>query len=110
MLNPDFVPPSAGRKGHKWRVLRQQCFERDMRRNAVCWLCHCPINYAAEPGQPDAWEPDHIQEVDQHPELAYDPMNIAPAHSRCNRIRGAEYLAAKKHREDCGEPSEDWGL
>lgn len=114
MLAREWVKPSAGRKGSRWRTLRQQCFDRDRRVNARCWICGEPIDYAAEPGTRWAWEPDHRLTVDEHPELAYDPTNIMPAHASCNRKRGAEDVARKRRarteRSALGEPSEDFGL
>ena len=64
-------------------------YERDRRANAPCWLCNQQIDYRAAPMSPDAWEPDHVLPVIDHPELAFDPGNIRPAHASCNRSRGS---------------------
>lgn len=98
------------RSGHRWRVVRQQCFNRDSRANAPCWICGKPINYAADSRSPYGWQPDHVLDVYEHPELALDPSNIRPSHARCNNQRGQESKAKRKTRTELGEPSEDWGF
>ena len=109
-LDAAHAPKSWGKlSGHRWRTVRRQCFERDMAANAPCWICGGAINYAVKDG-PDSWQPDHVLEADAHPEMVLDPTNIRASHARCNNRRGQAYKAAKKHAEDLGEPSEDWGL
>ena len=107
-LATEYVPKSAGRCGHRWRVVRAQCYERDKRADARCWICGKPIDYAAPAGHPDAWEPDHYLTVAEHPECAYDHANIRAAHASCNRRRGRLDQAEKAVRDSLGEPSEDW--
>ena len=109
-LAKGYVSKYAGRSGARWRQVRAQAYQRDMEKNAPCWICGKPINYAAPAGDPDAWEPDHYLTVADHPEFANDITNIRPSHSVCNRRRGQADRAAKKRLEDLGEPSEDWGL
>ena len=108
-LERGYAPKSWGRTGHRWRVVRAQCFERDRASNAPCWICGKPINYAVSDG-PDSWQPDHVLEVDSHQELGLDPTNIKPSHARCNARRGQAYKARKRAAQELGEPSEDWGL
>lgn len=74
--------------GHRWDQVRTQAFNRDRTRNAPCHLCRGTIDYQATPQTPDAWEPDHIKPRSTHPHLEYEPSNLAPAHSSCNRSRG----------------------
>lgn len=110
MLDPQSVPKTAGRSHSTWRQIRRQAYQRDLERNAPCWICGKPINYAAKPGSPDAWEPDHRLNVSDHPEFAHDITNVMPSHAHCNRQRGARDRAQKRWRQELGEPSEDWGL
>lgn len=109
-LARESVPKSWGRDASTSRRVKKQAFERDRERNAPCWICGKPINYAAKPGNADAYEPDHYLTVAQYPEFANDIANLRPAHSRCNRSRGAKDRADARWREELGEPSEDWGL
>ncbi|MFC9769423.1 HNH endonuclease [Rhodococcus jostii] len=75
---------SAGRSGHRWRVLRENL--RMQRR--PCWLCGQVIDYDAPANDPEAFEPDHYFPVSTHPQLANDPGNLRASHSKCNRHRG----------------------
>lgn len=101
----------AGSSGHwpgyhtdKWERVRLACYRRDMKRRAPCWICGQPIDYQAPAGTPDAWEPDHYLPTSSHPEYGYDPANIRPSHSSCNRSRGARDQAAG----DLGVASRIW--
>ena len=109
-LAPEYTPKSWGRKGHRWRVVREQAFQRDMKRNAPCWICGRPIDYTLPPSDPWGWQPDHVLSVKEHPELANDIGNIRPSHARCNNQRGQEEKAKRRHDHDLGQPSEDWGI
>lgn len=109
-LAAEYVPKTWGRSSSAWRKIRAEAYRRDMERNAPCWICGKPINYAAKAGEPDAWEPDHKLGVKDFPQYAHDLANIFPSHSRCNRQRGAKDKAAAKWREELGEPSENWGI
>lgn len=105
-LRRECVPKSSGRSSRRWReVVRPLCFERDRARDAVCHICHQPIDYCAPPQTPSAWEPDHIKPVDKFPELAEDPANIAPSHSSCNRSRGNKEMCEKTQ---LGLSTENW--
>jgi 5-methylcytosine-specific restriction endonuclease McrA len=60
--------------------------------NTPCWLCGKPIDYAAPPQTPNAFELDHAQPLSTHPELAYEPTNFRASHSLCNRKRGNTHI------------------
>ena len=117
-LDPAWVPKSAGRCGSRWRTVRKQCFARDSRANAPCWICGKPINYALPSNDPMAWEPDHYLTVRDFPQFANDPDNVRPSHAACNHQRGVEMMAKVRAQEraehkvddDLGSPSEDWGF
>jgi len=95
---------SDPRSTPQWQRLRLQCYERDRKRGAPCHLCHQPIDYSLKPSStPDAYEPDHLRDVDTHPELALLPENVAPSHRRCNRARGK-----KAGVNELGNRSRDW--
>lgn len=87
----------------RWRELRRRLYKRDRAANSPCWICGQPIDYRAEAGSPDAWEPDHVMPVADHPELALDPGNIKPAHCSCNRSRGSGRAEAS-----IGNPTRNW--
>lgn len=108
-LDPSWVPKSWGRSGHRWRVVRQQALDRDMKSNAPCWICGKPIDYTATSG-PWSWQPDHVLSVKEHPEAALDVANLRPSHARCNNQRGQEDKAKRKQTRELGKPSEDWGF
>jgi 5-methylcytosine-specific restriction endonuclease McrA len=79
---------NVGRTSATWRKLRLQCFARDKKANAPCWICGQPIDYAVRPSSTDeSYEPDHRFPVHSHPELAEVPDNILPSHRKCNRAR-----------------------
>ena len=79
----------AGRDTWRWRnIVRPACRRRDEHANAPCWICGQPIDYTIPDGQPDAWSPDHVYTVAEHPEFAEDPANIRAAHLACNKSRG----------------------
>lgn len=94
----------VGRDTQEWRKLRKQCYDRDKRLKAPCWICGQPINYSVEPSTtPDSWEPDHRFAVKNHPELAEVPDNVMPSHKKCNRSRGS-----KAGINELGNQSRDW--
>ena len=118
MLDPSYIPKSWGRSGHRWRVVRQQAFERDKKANAPCWICvekgkppeECAINYAAPATDPWSWQPDHVLPVKEYPQFALDIANLRASHARCNNQRGQEDKKRRKQAQELGEPSEDWGI
>lgn len=79
---------ASRRGGKRWQTVRQAAFNRDKKADAVCWICEQPIDYYAEPGTPDAWEPDHVKPVSKFPELEFSLGNIRASHCSCNRSRG----------------------
>lgn len=88
---------AAGKKLKAWYT--EKCREQ----NLPCWLCGQKIKYDDPPQTRDAFEPDHFHPRKTHPELAIDPSNLRPAHSSCNRSRGAGQPFA-----GVGRTSEDW--
>lgn len=93
-----------GYRTDKWKRVRLACYRRDKGRAAPCWICGQAIDYQAPAGTPDSWEPDHYIPTSTHPEYGYDPANIRPSHSSCNRSRGARDLNA----DGLGEASRIW--
>ena len=83
-------------------------YERDRRADAPCWLCGGRIDYDAPPMSPDAWEPDHVLTVDEHPECQLDLANIRPSHASCNRSRGAADRTRKLRAQAVGQQSRRW--
>lgn len=76
------------RGGSRWQRVRKVAFNRDKKADAVCWICGQPIDYYAEPGTPDAYEPDHVKPVSRFPELEFSLDNLRASHCSCNRARG----------------------
>lgn len=91
------------RGSRRWHELRARLFDRDRKANAPCWICGQPIDYRAASMTPDAWEPDHVQPVATHPDLAFDPGNIRPSHCSCNRSRGSRRADAS-----IGKSTRNW--
>lgn len=75
---------SAGRSGHRWRINRENLKMQRL----PCWICRQPIDYEAPANHPESFEPDHYYPLSTHPQLANDPGNLRPSHSKCNRSRG----------------------
>jgi 5-methylcytosine-specific restriction endonuclease McrA len=93
-----------GRSTRRWRQVRKEAYERDSARHAKCWICGGDIDYAAPPGTPDAWEPDHYWPPKVRPDLAEDITNIRPAHCSCNRARGDRMIKGS----GLGSPTRKW--
>lgn len=70
---------------------------------AECWLCHQPIDYAADASSDNSFSADHVMPYADHPELREDPANLAPAHLGCNRRRGKRAPSA-----GIGQTSRQW--
>lgn len=68
----------------RWQVLRVQILERD---GFACVDCGNTLARL---------EVDHIKPVRTHPELAYDPANLATRCSHCH---------TRKTRIECGHPA-----
>lgn len=73
-----------------WRILRAQVLAASDR----CYLC----------GRLGANTADHVIPVSERPDLALDPGNVAPAHSKCNSRKGGR----RAPRADTIEPSRNW--
>jgi 5-methylcytosine-specific restriction endonuclease McrA len=72
------------------RTHRQKAQAKAQRAKGLdCWLCGQPIDYTLPPEDVMAFSVDHIKPWSTHPELREDPGNLASAHSRCNKQRGA---------------------
>lgn len=91
------------RDTHEYNVAikshRKHCEEHQL----PCWLCYAPIDYTLKFPHPESFSTDHVQTVDEHPELAADILNMRPSHLVCNQMRGND-----PPHIDIGEPSEDW--
>lgn len=91
----------------RWQRVARQAFERDMKLDAPCHICHDPIDYGAPAGSPYAYEADHhpITVADMKrmgkPELAYDLAGVKPSHCMCNRSDGASTTSTY----DIGRPT-----
>jgi 5-methylcytosine-specific restriction endonuclease McrA len=97
-----YPPPAAIRSSHRWRKLRDQFRDHCERTGARCWWCvlrgdieHAAIDYNAPARSPWAFEADHVNPVDQRPDLAYAWANLAPSHMRCNRQKGTKSYATQ---------------
>lgn len=71
--------------------------------NLPCYLCGQPIDYDAPRHDPEALEADHVLPVSGYPDLEFEPSNLRPTHSRCNRHRGPGRTVAS-----LGATSERW--
>lgn len=76
--------------GHRWRQLRARFKAQCEKRGDPCWLCGQPIDYSAPRYTESSFEADHAKPVSTHPHLELVIGNLRPAHSSCNRSRGAK--------------------
>lgn len=66
----------------------------------TCWICNQPIPMEIRWPHPQSFSVDHILNVSEYPDLAFDPSNAKPAHLTCNTSRGArEGNEARKQRQ-----------
>ena len=100
--------PDRHSTSRRWRTVRRMAYERDRAAGATCWICGGPIDYDAPAHSPDAWEPDHVIPVCDHPEWQMDLANIRPSHSACNRRRGAQDMQRRRAAERIGQTSRQW--
>lgn len=89
-------PPGSRRSTRRWHQLAAQFKAECRRRDLPCHLCGQPIDYDAAPQASSAFEADHLKPVSTHPHLEMDRSNLAPAHVRCNRTRGANPVATQR--------------
>lgn len=72
--------------------------------NQACAECgQATIDWDGPANAPDSFELDHRHPIATHPELEFDPTNVRPTHSRCNRSKGAGKMHA-----GIGTTSEAW--
>lgn len=76
-------------RGHS-RYVRAKANQRA--KQAPCWICGEPIDYDADPNDPDSFTVDHMVGWAKAPELRYEPSNMQSAHRKCNDARGADDL------------------
>jgi 5-methylcytosine-specific restriction endonuclease McrA len=76
--------------GRPYRRARRVFKDRCRAERRPCHLCRQDIDYSAPPNSPDSFEVDHVIPLSVRPDLAQVTGNWAPAHSRCNRSRGAK--------------------
>lgn len=97
--------PNANRHAdtsdRQYRKARDRYRAKCQEFNVPCHLCGQPIDYG--PNSPDPFELDHFYPRSLRPELAMDPGNFRPSHSRCNKARGNADV-----RPTLGVPSEQW--
>lgn len=115
-LTPDFnayPSPRLIRSSSKFRMARDRFKERCRRVGARCYWCQlrggaemAQIDYSAGANTPRGFELDHLQPVETHPELAFDPSNWVPSHCRCNRQKGTKSVERIKQQGDWVKP--DW--
>ena len=74
--------------GHRERRVKREHRARCRAVKAPCTHCRSPIDYDAPPNHPSSFESDHRIPVVTRPDLAYEPSNLIPSCSRCNRSRG----------------------
>lgn len=75
----------ADRRNGRTRQERRNADELKARRLQPCRRCGQPIDYEAEPGNPDSFNAGHIKSWRDHPELRSDPANLQPEHEQCNK-------------------------
>lgn len=115
-LTPDraaYPSPRLIRSSSKYRTAQRQFKERCRRTGQRCYWCClrgdselAQIDYYAVANSPYSFELDHLHPIESHPELAFDPSNWVPSHSRCNRQKGAKSLERVERQGDWVKP--DW--
>lgn len=96
-------------QSRRYQSLRAELKFAWQSQNAGCAICgQRTINYDGPPNEPDSFEMDHKVSRKRarllgRPELDFDPSNLQPSHSRCNRNKQAGDATP-----DLGELDEDW--
>lgn len=67
-----------------------------------CYICGDPIDYDADPDDPDSFQIEHVTPLDLGGEDELD--NIAPAHRRCNREKSNKPAAVVYETTRTWEP------
>lgn len=76
-------PPSAGRRGYRWRKLRAQVLTEE----TTCWLCGDPVDKTLPGTHPRGGVADHVLPLSKGgPPM--DRANLRLAHNQCNARRG----------------------
>ncbi|MEU3052221.1 HNH endonuclease [Streptomyces griseus] len=74
-----------GRSGRRWRETVAWA-KREL--VPVCHLCRLPIDMSLHWTHAMSWTLDHLRSLAEGGD-PYDHANLAPAHRRCNSIKGA---------------------
>lgn len=81
-----YIPAKQKLNGTEWSVARKRAIAS---LDAVCAICHTPIDLDAPKNTPLAVEVDHIVPRSRGGEL-YAIENLQLTHHRCNRKKGAK--------------------
>lgn len=116
VLTPDLSAyPSSRviRSTSKFRSLRNRYKADCQRINAKCYWCclrgdseMAQIDYYAMANSSYSFELDHLNPIETHPDLAFEPSNWVPSHSRCNRSKGTKSIERIEQQGTWVKP--DW--
>lgn len=81
-----FLPSAQKLNGTEWQAARRRAIAS---LDAVCAICHTPIDLDAPKNTPFAVEVDHILPRSRGGQL-YALENLQLTHHRCNRKKGAK--------------------
>lgn len=81
-----FIQAAQKLNGTEWAAARKRAIAS---LDAVCAICHTPIDLDAPKNTPFAVEVDHILPRSRGGQL-YAVENLQLTHHRCNRIKGAK--------------------
>ena len=95
---------TATKRNGRTRQERRNADELKARRLQPCRRCGQPIDYDAEPGDPNSFNAGHIKSWRDHPDLRADPANLQPEHENCGKSAGTR----DGGDNGLGVTSQDW--
>lgn len=88
---------SSFHSSHAWRQLSTRM---RLEMPPICWICGGSIDRTLKAAHKMSWTLDHIKSQIDHPDLALDPANLAPAHRKCNSAKAAGRVIPQQNTRD----------
>ena len=79
-----------GKHATKWQTTRRQWLKANKAEWYECYLCKTMVSHRA-------MQLDHVESRARRPDLRYEPSNLKPVHSWCNKNKGS--LSVDEYRK-----------